>query len=130
MDHVEPDKTSKMTEIKRFETERRMSQMVVYGDLIWLAGQCGAANKSTAEQTREALRKIDMYLAQAGSDKTKILNTTIWLADIADYDEMNQVWDNWMPEGCAPARACGEAKLGGSGYSVEIICVATKNYSI
>lgn len=113
-------------EIERFEAGQRLSQMVVYGDLIWLAGQCGTANKSTADQTAEALEKIDLHLAKVGSDKTHILNATIWLADIADYDEMNEVWDKWMPEGCAPARACGEAKLGASGYNVEIICVAAK----
>ena len=92
--------------------------------LVWLAGQCGTANESITVQTRESLEKIERLLAEAGSDKSRILNTTIWLADINDYDEMNAVWDAWMPEGCAPARACGESRLGGSGYNVEIICVA------
>ena len=114
-------------DIERYETGHRMSQMVVHGDLIWLAGQCGTANKSTAAQTREALEKIDTLLTQAGSDKTRLLNTTIWLANIEDYDEMNKVWDHWMPEGHAPARACGESRIAGRGYSVEIICCAAKS---
>ena len=104
-----------------------MSQIVVYGDHIWLAGQCETAERSVTEQTKEALEKIEKLLGRAGSDKTRILSTTIWLSDIANYGEMNTVWDDWMPEGCAPARSCGESKLGGTGYDVEIICVAAKS---
>ena len=113
-----------MTEIIRIEVGRRMSQAVVYSGLVWLAGQCGTAGESIANQTRESLQKIDRLLVEAGSDKARILNTTIWLADIDDYGEMNAVWDAWIPEGCTPARACGEARLGGVGYDIEIICVA------
>ncbi|MEM1198767.1 MAG: RidA family protein [Pseudomonadota bacterium] len=115
-----------MLDIARIGVGRRMSQAVVFGDLVWLAGQCGTAHRTITEQTQEALAKIDDLLAEAGSDKSRLLSTTIWLADITDYDEMNVVWDAWLPEGCAPARACGEAKLGGVGYDVEIICVAAK----
>ena len=115
-----------MSEIERLDVDARMSQAVIHGDTVWLAGQCGTAGESVTEQTREALAKIDALLARARSDKTRILNTTIWLVDIKDYDAMNAVWDDWMPEGCAPARACGESRLGGEGYAVEIICVASK----
>jgi len=114
----------KMTDIKRINTEPRMSQAVVHGGLIWLAGQCGTAGDSITEQTQQALDKVERLLEKAGSNKTRILNTTIWLADISDYDEMNAVWYAWVPAGSAPARACGESRLGGSGYDVEIICVA------
>ena len=113
-----------MTEIKRIDTGPRMSQAVVHGGLIWLAGQCGTAGESIAVQTQESLAKIERLLAEAGSDKARILSTTIWLADIEDYDEMNAVWDAWMPAGAAPARACGQTPLAGEGYGVEIICVA------
>lgn len=116
-----------MGDIKRIETGRRMSQAVIHGDLVWLAGQCGTAGESVEKQTKEALGKIERLLSDAGSDKTRILNTTIWLADIAAYDEMNAIWDEWIPEGCAPARACGESRLGGVGYDVEIICIAAKS---
>jgi len=118
-----------MAKIKRFQTNQRMSQRVVHGDLVWLAGQCGRAFDSIEDQTREALTKIDQLLAGAGSNKKLLLSTTIWLADIADYDAMNAVWDDWVPNGCAPARACGETKLGGEGYAVEVICVASKAVS-
>lgn len=113
-----------MADIERIGTGRRMSQAAAYGGLVWLAGQCGTAGDSIAAQTREALTKVDRLLLEAGSDKTRILATTIWLANIDDYDEMNAVWDAWIPEGFAPTRACGESRLGGSGYGVEIICVA------
>ncbi|MEO1291336.1 MAG: RidA family protein [Pseudomonadota bacterium] len=115
-----------MTDITRLETGTRMSQATIYGGLIWLAGQCGTAGASVTEQTRESLAKIERLLGEAGSDKSRILNTTIWLANIEDYDAMNAVWDAWIPEGCAPARACGEARLGGVGYDVEIICIAAQ----
>ena len=113
-----------MPEIRRIQTDPRMSQAVVHNGVVWLAGQCGTAGVSTVAQTQEALAKIDRLLAELGSDRSKILNTTIWLADIGDYDALNSVWDAWVPEGTAPARACGETRLAGAGYNVEIICVA------
>ncbi len=115
-----------MTDIQRIDSGQRMSKAVVHGDTIWLAGQCGAPHEGIAAQTRTALAKIEALLEKVGSDKTRLLNATIWLADIADYDEMNAVWDAWVPFGAAPARACGETKLAGDGYRVEIICVAAK----
>lgn len=115
-----------MADIERFETATRMSQMAIYENLIWLAGQCGTAGKSVTEQTTEALEKIDRLLMKAGSDKTRLLNTTIWLSNIETYDEMNAVWDKWIPQGFAPTRSCGESRLGGTGYDVEIICVAAR----
>ena len=116
-----------MSEIQRLETNPRMSQAVIYGDLVWLAGQCGTAGTTVADQTRESLKKVDRLLSEAGSDKSRLLSTTVWLADIGDYNEMNEVWDAWVPVGTAPARACGESRLGGTGYAVEIICVAARD---
>ncbi len=113
-----------MADVKRIEPGSRMSQSVVHGGLVWLAGQCGTAGESVAAQTRESLVRIDRLLAEAGSDRTRILSATVWLANIEDYADMNAVWDAWIPEGCAPARACGETRLAGEGYAVEIICVA------
>lgn len=115
-----------MSEIARIGVGPRMSQAVVHGDLVWLCGQCGTAGADIATQTRESLAKIDRLLAEAGSDKSRILNTTIWLADIADYDAVNAVWDAWIPDGAAPARACGQTRLAGEGYRIEIICVAAR----
>lgn len=115
-----------MSEIRRLHTDRRMSQVVVHGGLAFVAGQVarGAPGASVAEQTRDILRRIDGLLAEAGTDRTKILQATIWLADIATFDEMNAVWDAWVPEGHAPARACVEARLARPEYTVEIAVIA------
>ena len=115
-----------MSEIKRTHVGARMSQIVVHGDTIYLAGQVGTAGDSVADQTRSCLEKIDALLAEAGSDKTRILQSTIWLADMADFAEMNAVWDNWVPEGHTPARACGEAKLARPDFKVEFLVVAAR----
>jgi enamine deaminase RidA (YjgF/YER057c/UK114 family) len=112
--------------IQRFETGPRMSQAVVHGNTVYLAGQVGAPGASVAEQTTAILANIDRLLAETGSDKTKILQATIWLADMADFAEMNGVWDAWVAQGHAPARACGESKLATPDYKVEIIIVAAR----
>lgn len=113
-----------MSEIIRKHTGARMSQIVIHGDTIYLAGQVGTAGDSVADQTRSCLEKIDALLGEVGSDKTRILQTTIWLADMADFAEMNAVWDGWVPEGHAPARACGEAKLARPEFTVEFLVTA------
>ncbi|MBB95428.1 MAG: hypothetical protein CML68_12655 [Rhodobacteraceae bacterium] len=115
-----------MTDIIRHDTNTRMSQIVEYGPTIYLAGQVGTAGASVAQQTQDCLDKVDALLAQVGSDRSRILQTTIWLADMADFAEMNAVWDAWVPEGHAPARACGESKLATPEYLVEVIVVAAK----
>ena len=115
--------------IIRLHTGPRMSQAVVHGATIYLAGQVAdqAKGKSVSEQTKEVLGAIERLLAEAGSDKTKILSATIYLTDIATFAEMNAVWDAWVPAGHAPARATVEAKLAAPTYSVEIACIAVKS---
>ncbi|KIC16342.1 MULTISPECIES: RidA family protein [unclassified Leisingera] len=115
-----------MSEITRSHTTQRMSQIVTHGDTIYLAGQVGTAGASVAQQTQDCLDKIDALLAEAGSDKTRILQTVIWLSDMRDFAEMNAVWDAWVAEGHAPARACGEAKLAREDFLVELIVTAAK----
>ena len=117
-----------MTAIQRFGVGPRMSQAVAHGDVVYLAGQValGAPGASVADQTRDILNRIDTLLAEAGSDKTKLLSATIWLADIATFAEMNAVWDAWVAQGHTPARACVEAKLAASDYTVEIAVVAAR----
>jgi enamine deaminase RidA (YjgF/YER057c/UK114 family) len=83
-----------------------------------------AAGKSVLEQTRDILQQIDAMLAQAGSDKTRMLKVNIWLTDIKTFDQMNQAWDAWVVPGKTPARATVEAKLAGQGYDVEIMVEA------
>ena len=101
-----------------------MSQAVVHGNTVYLAGQVGAPGESTAAQTTAVVEQIDRLLAEAGTDKSRILSATIWLADMADFAEMNSVWDTWVDRDNPPARATGEAKLAAPGYKVEIIVVA------
>ncbi|WP_291731361.1 RidA family protein [Leisingera sp. F5] len=115
-----------MPDITRKHIGPRMSQIVTHGDTIYLAGQVGTAGASVAQQTQDCLGKIDALLAEAGSDKTRILQTVIWLADMKDFAEMNAVWDAWIPEGHTPARACGEAKLAREDFLVEFIVTAAK----
>ncbi|MBD3787696.1 MAG: RidA family protein [Sphingomonadales bacterium] len=115
-----------MADIKRIDCGARMSEAVVYNGLIWLAGQVGQEGASVAEQTAQALAEVDRLLAAAGSDKTRILSAQIWLADIADFAEMNAVWDAWVPAGHCPARATGESKLAAPGYRVEVIVTAAQ----
>lgn len=110
--------------IRRIEVGPRMSQIVIHGNTVYLAGQVGTPNESVAEQTRSILATVDELLAKAGTDKTKILQAIIWLDDMANFAEMNEVWDAWVPQGHTPARAAGEAKLAGPQYNVEIIITA------
>lgn len=110
--------------IRRIDTGPRMSGAVVHKDTVYLSGQVGTPGESVGDQTREILGEIDRLLAAAGTDKTRLLSATIWLADIADFAEMNRVWDAWVPKGQAPARATGESRLAAPGYKVEIIAVA------
>ena len=113
-----------MPEITRHKTGPRMSQIVLHQGTVYLAGQVGTPGDSVADQTRECLDKVEALLAEAGSDETRILQCVIWLADMADFAEMNAVWDAWVPEGHAPARACGEAKLARPELKVEVIVTA------
>lgn len=113
-----------MTDITRIECGPRMSQAVTANGMVWLAGQVGSPGEPVADQTRTCLAEIDRLLALAGTDKTRIVSAQIWLADMADFAEMNAVWDQWVPAGHAPARATGEAKLAAPGYRVEVIVTA------
>jgi len=112
--------------LKRLHPGKRMSQGVVRGDTVYLAGQVAetAAGAAVAEQTREILGQIDKLLAEAGSDKTKILMATIYLADISSFAEMNTIWDSWVVEGATPARATIEARLVAPEYKIEIAVIA------
>lgn len=112
------------SDIKRIGTGARMSEGVCYNGIIWLAGQVGTPGDSVADQTRTCLAEVDRILAEAGTDKTRILSAQIWLASMADFAAMNSVWDQWVPQGHTPARATGEAKLAAPEYLVEVIVTA------
>jgi enamine deaminase RidA (YjgF/YER057c/UK114 family) len=114
--------------IERHETGPRMSQVVIHGNTVYLAGVVARQNqgKSVTEQTKEILSTIDGHLAKAGTDKSKLLSANIWITDMATFNEMNAVWDGWVSPGNTPARATVEAKLAAPGYKVEIMVVAAR----
>ena len=114
--------------IERHETGPRMSKAVVHGDTAYLAGIVADSpkGKSVAEQTKNILSQIDGFLALAGTDKTKLLSANIWITDMANFAEMNSVWDSWVSPGNTPARATVEAKLASPHYKVEIMVVAAR----
>ena len=111
--------------ITRIKAGPRMSQAVVHGNTVYLAGQV-ASNRSadTAGQTREILAAIDGLLAEAGTDKSRLLAATIYLTDMSTFNEMNAVWDAWVVHGKAPARATIGCQLAAPGYRVEMVVIA------
>jgi enamine deaminase RidA (YjgF/YER057c/UK114 family) len=119
----DPKQEHHMT-IKRLEPGKRMSQAVIHNGIAYLAGQVGEPGKSLTEQTTAVLAQIDALLAEAGTDKSRLLTATIWLADMADFAAMNAVWDAWVDPANPPARATGEVKLATPEYRVEIIVTA------
>ena len=114
--------------IQRIKPGPRMSGAVVHGNTVYVAGQVAqnAAGQSVTEQTGDILSIIDGLLAEAGTDKSKLLMANIWLTDIGTFQEMNAVWDAWVSPGNAPARATVEAKLASPQYTVEIAVIAAK----
>jgi len=114
--------------IQRFEVGPRMSQVVVHGNTVYLAGVVAkaAASKSVTEQTQEILSIIDGHLEKAGSDKSKLLTATIYLTDMKTFADMNAVWDKWVSAGNTPARATVQAGLAAAPYSVEIMVTAAR----
>lgn len=114
--------------IQRFEVGARMSRVVVHGNTVYLGGVVAseAAGGSVTRQTEEILSIIDRRLANAGTDKSKLLSATIYITDMKTFDEMNKVWDTWVSQRNTPARATVEAKLAGTQYNVEIVVTAAK----
>lgn len=113
--------------IERIKVGARMSQAVIHGATVYLAGQVADdPNADVASQTRQILAKIDGLLAEAGADKSKLLSANVWLADISTFVQMNAVWDEWVTPGKPPVRACVESKLARPQYKVEIMVIAAR----
>lgn len=111
--------------LQRFHVGKRLSEMAIHNGTVYLAGQ--VAEDPTADitgQTQQVLAAIDKLLKEAGTDKTRILSTTIYIATMADFPAMNAVWDAWVPQGNTPPRATVEAKLANPGYKVEMQVIA------
>lgn len=111
--------------IQRIDAGPRMSEASIHQGVVYLAGQVPeTADADIETQTREVLEAIDALLAQAGTDKTRILRAQIYLADITDFDGMNRAWDAWVAPGQAPSRATVEARLAQPDWKVEIVVTA------
>ncbi|HYF17949.1 MAG TPA: RidA family protein [Ramlibacter sp.] len=113
-------------EIERIECGPRMSQAVVAGGLVFLAGQVARQNQAgdVQEQAREVLARIDALLQAAGSDRSRLVSATVWLVDMGDFRAFNEVWDAWVTPGATPTRACVQALLAQPQYKVEVAVVA------
>jgi enamine deaminase RidA (YjgF/YER057c/UK114 family) len=118
----------KAMSIERHETGPRLSRAVVHNGTVYLAGIVSEQpkGKNTTDQTKEVLAQIDSLLVKAGSDKSKLLSAQIWLTDMANFAEMNAVWEAWLPPGAAPARATVQAALASADRKVEIMAIAAK----
>jgi enamine deaminase RidA (YjgF/YER057c/UK114 family) len=113
--------------IERIDPGPRMSRAVIHGDMIYTAGHVpDDPGAGVAEQTLQVLARLEATLARAGSDKSRILSATIYLADISAFEEMNAVWDAWVDRANPPARATVEARLAHPEFKVEIMVVAAR----
>ena len=112
-------------DIRRIDLGKRLTRAVVHGDTVYLAGlTADDLSQDVTGQTRQILAKIDHYLKEAGTDKSRLLTAQIWLRDIAAFDQMNAAWDGWVDPANTPARATVESRLAGDKYLVEIMATA------
>lgn len=113
-------------DIQRYHSNARMSKIVQHGGLVFLCGQTasGSAPTPIKDQTREVLRRIDTLLAEAGSDRSRLLSATIYLKHMEDFAAMNATWEAWVPGGAAPARTTVQANLASPDLLIEITVVA------
>ncbi len=111
--------------IKRTDTNARSSKIVQHGGVVYLTGQV-AEGETIEVQTDNCLAKVDALLEQAGSSREHMLQVTIWLSDMADFAAMNEIWNAWVPEGHAPARACGQVRLARDELKIEILVIAAE----
>lgn len=111
--------------IQRIDVSHRFSEVAIHNDVAYLAGQVPTdASQNAYAQTQQVLGEIDRFLAKAGTDKSRILMATVYLANMADYAEMNRAWDEWVAKNNAPPRAAVEARLADPNWKVEIVVSA------
>jgi enamine deaminase RidA (YjgF/YER057c/UK114 family) len=110
--------------IRRINTGEVLSQAVVHNNIVYVCGMTATdRTKDVEDQTRQVFKRIDDVLALAGSDKSRILTATIWLADINARPAMTKIWKEWLPAADLPARAAMEAVMG-DGILVEVMLQA------
>ena len=112
------------TTIDRVHTNRRMSKIVIHNSIVYLCGQVGNRGDSIEAQCVEAFRRIDGLLAEAGTSNKRMLQIIVWLKTMDDFDAMNRAYEHWVPEGCAPARACGRSEMASDELLVEFTVTA------
>jgi enamine deaminase RidA (YjgF/YER057c/UK114 family) len=118
---------AKRNNLIRYDVDKRFTNAISYGNVVYMSGQVGEG-KTIEEQTRFALAELDKALKSAGSDKSQILELTIWLSDISrDYNAVNAIYDEWIIPGKPPPRACVQAKLYSDECYIEVRAVAAKN---
>lgn len=111
--------------VQRFDVGPRLSEMAVHHGVVYLAGQVpDDPTQDIRGQTAQVLGMIDRLLARAGTDKRHLLMVQIFLADLADFDGMNEVWDAWVPPGDAPPRATVQARLARPEWRIEVVATA------
>ena len=114
-----------MSTIKRVNVAKRLSDMAVFNNVAYLAGQVADdVSQDVTGQTAQVLATIDKLLAEAGTDRTRILMAQIFVANMKEFDGMNKAWDAWVADGNAPPRATIEARLASPDYKVEIVVTA------
>jgi enamine deaminase RidA (YjgF/YER057c/UK114 family) len=114
-----------MSNIKRINVGKRLSDVAVYNGVAYLAGQVpDDATLDIGGQTKQVLATIDKLLAEVGSDKSRILMAQVFVANMAEFPGMNAAWDAWVADGAAPPRATTESRLANPGFKVEIVVTA------
>lgn len=115
-----------MTDIVRIDTDKRRSRAVIYNGMVFIGGQTADdRSQDIRGQTQQTLAKIEAFLAQAGTDKSRLLTAQIWIKDITrDFEAMNEVWNAWTAPDAAPTRATAQCEMGAPDVLVEIIVTA------
>lgn len=114
--------------IQRIGGTQRFSQIVIHNGTVYLAGQVSQlADGDISVQSQDVFAKIDALLAQAGTDKGRLLSAQVWLADMVDYEGMNQAWDAWLARGGAPVRVCVESPMAKKHYRIEVQVTAAND---
>ncbi|RZF64764.1 RidA family protein [Sphingomonas populi] len=118
-----------MAEIKRLASNPRMSGAVVHGGVVSLSGQVAIDHRggAAADQIREVLERIDLLLAEAGTDRSRLLTANLYLTDIGSLPALNIAWDRWVVPGCAPTRTTIQTALASPDYALEIAVTAAVN---
>jgi enamine deaminase RidA (YjgF/YER057c/UK114 family) len=111
-------------EIERQDVNHRRSRMVKYNGMCFLSGQFSDSDGDIAQQTRETLAKIDDLLQRAGTSKSRLLTAQIWLRDMADFADMNKVWDAWIDPENPPTRCCGQVLMADPDMRIEVVVSA------